>query len=106
MSTRKANFITLDDLVDQLGVDVVRYFFIMRGANSHLDFDFDLESEKTTLWNRVFELMTKIECFFKLDQFSPTPYSFAKKKKRPDSFGLSLLAISQPLNNGLPSANQ
>ena len=53
MSTRKANFITLDDLVNQLGVDVVRYFFIMRGANSHLDFDFDLakdESEKNPVY--------------------------------------------------------
>ena len=53
MSTRKANFITLDDLVDQLGVDIVRYFFIMRGANSHLDFDFDLakdESEKNPVY--------------------------------------------------------
>ena len=53
MSTRKANFITLDDLVEQLGVDVVRYFFIMRGANSHLDFDFDLakdESEKNPVY--------------------------------------------------------
>ena len=53
MSTRKANFITLDDLIDQLGVDVVRYFFIMRGANSHLDFDFDLakdESEKNPVY--------------------------------------------------------
>ena len=53
MSTRKANFIPLDDLVDQLGIDVVRYFFIMRGANSHLDFDFDLakdESEKNPVY--------------------------------------------------------
>ena len=53
MSTRKGNFITLDDLIDQLGVDVVRYFFIMRGANSHLDFDFDLakdESEKNPVY--------------------------------------------------------
>ena len=47
MSTRKANFITLDDLIDQLGVDVVRYFFIMRGANSHLDFDFDLAKDES-----------------------------------------------------------
>jgi len=43
----KANFITLDDLVNQLGVDVVRYFFIMRGANSHLDFDFDLAKDES-----------------------------------------------------------
>ena len=47
MSTHKANFIALDDLIDQLGVDVVRYFFIMRGANSHLDFDFDLAKDES-----------------------------------------------------------
>ena len=49
MSTRKANFVTLDELVDDLSPDIIRYFFIMRGANSHLDFDLDLakdESEK------------------------------------------------------------
>ena len=38
MSTRKANFITLDELNDELNPDVIRYFFIMRGANSHLDY--------------------------------------------------------------------
>ena len=53
MSTRKANFITLDELNDQLSSDIIRYFFIMRGANSHLDFDLDLakdESEKNPVY--------------------------------------------------------
>ena len=53
MSTRKANFITLDELKDQLSSDIIRYFFIMRGANSHLDFDLDLakdESEKNPVY--------------------------------------------------------
>ena len=53
MSTRKANFITLNELKDQLSSDVIRYFFIMRGANSHLDFDLDLakdESEKNPVY--------------------------------------------------------
>ena len=53
MSTRKANFITLDELHDELNSDVIRYFFIMRGANSHLDFDLDLakdESEKNPVY--------------------------------------------------------
>ncbi len=45
MSTRKANFITLDELNDELNPDVIRYFFIMRGANSHLDFDLDLAKD-------------------------------------------------------------
>lgn len=42
MSTRKANFITLDELVEEVGADVVRYFFNMRGASSHLNFDLQL----------------------------------------------------------------
>ncbi len=42
MSTRKANFVTLDELIDDVGVDVTRYFFIMRGMNTHLNFDIGL----------------------------------------------------------------
>ena len=42
MSTRKANFVTLDELVDEVGVDVVRYFFINRSMSSHLNFDLTL----------------------------------------------------------------
>ena len=47
MSTRKATYITLDELIDQVGSDVVRYFFIMRGINSHLNFDLDIAKEKS-----------------------------------------------------------
>ena len=47
MSTRKANFVTLDDLINELGVDIVRYFFIMRSMNSHLDFDLDLAKDQS-----------------------------------------------------------
>ncbi len=42
MSTRKANFITLDELTEEVGKDVVRYFFIMRSISSHLNFDLQL----------------------------------------------------------------
>jgi arginyl-tRNA synthetase len=42
MSTRKANFITLDELMDEVGADVVRYFFLMRTISSHLNFDLGL----------------------------------------------------------------
>jgi len=47
MSTRKADFVTLDDLVNEVGMDVVRYFFIMRSMNSHLDFDLDLAADQS-----------------------------------------------------------
>lgn len=47
MSTRKANFVTMDELLDEVGADVVRYFFIMRSMNTHLDFDLDLATDQS-----------------------------------------------------------
>ena len=55
MSTRKADFVTLDDLVNELSVDVVRYFFIMRSMNTHLDFDLNLAKDQSDK-NPVFYL--------------------------------------------------
>jgi arginyl-tRNA synthetase len=42
MSTRKATYVTLDELIDEVGVDVVRFFFLFRKSDSQLDFDLDL----------------------------------------------------------------
>jgi arginyl-tRNA synthetase len=47
MSTRKANFITLDELVADVGADVVRYFFIMRTISAHLNFDLALARQQS-----------------------------------------------------------
>ena len=47
MSTRKATFVTLEELIKQVGPDVVRYFFIMRSMNSHLNFDLDLAADQS-----------------------------------------------------------
>ncbi|MBX3007458.1 MAG: arginine--tRNA ligase [Melioribacteraceae bacterium] len=55
MSTRKANYITLDELIDEVGSDVVRYFFNMRSLTSHLNFDIDL-AKKQSDENPVFYL--------------------------------------------------
>ncbi len=47
MSTRKANYITLDELIDEVGKDVVRYFFIMRNSSSHMNFDLDVAKQQS-----------------------------------------------------------
>ncbi len=47
MSTRKAEFVTLDELTNMVGKDVVRYFFIMRGMSTHLNFDIDLAQDQS-----------------------------------------------------------
>jgi len=42
MSTRAGEFVTLRELVDEVGVDAARYFYVMRRADQHLEFDLDL----------------------------------------------------------------
>ncbi len=47
MSKRLANFITLDELIDEVGSDAVRFFFLMRSTSSHLEFDLNLAKEQS-----------------------------------------------------------
>lgn len=42
MSKRTGKAVTMRDLVDEVGLDATRYFFAMRSADTHLDFDLDL----------------------------------------------------------------
>lgn len=55
MSTRKANYITIDELNEEVGKDVVRYFFNMRNVNSHMIFDLAV-AKKQSDENPVFYL--------------------------------------------------
>ncbi len=55
MSKRLGNFSTMKDLLDEIGKDVARYFFIMRSKESHLDFDLAL-AKKESSENPVFYL--------------------------------------------------
>jgi len=55
MSTRKANYVTLDELTDEVGADVVRYFFNMRNISTHMNFDLAL-AKKHSDENPVFYL--------------------------------------------------
>ena len=45
MSTRAGTFVTLDELVDEVGADPIRYFMISRSGNSEILFDLDLAVE-------------------------------------------------------------
>jgi len=53
MSTRKGQYITLREVLDEVGVDASRFFFLMRRTSSHLDFDLGL-AKKQTAENPVF----------------------------------------------------
>ncbi|MAI79377.1 MAG: arginine--tRNA ligase [Deltaproteobacteria bacterium] len=45
-STRRATFVTVDELVEQVGSDVFRFFMIERKPEGHLDFDLDLARDQ------------------------------------------------------------
>lgn len=47
MSKRAGQYITLQDLIEEVGADAARYFFVMRSADSHLDFDLDLAKSQS-----------------------------------------------------------
>ena len=47
MSKRTGQFVTLEELVDEVGRDAARYFFVMRSPDSHLDFDLDLAKSES-----------------------------------------------------------
>ncbi len=48
MSKREGEFVTMRELMEEVGLDAARYFFIMRSTDSHFDFDLDLAREEST----------------------------------------------------------
>lgn len=47
MSKRSDTSYDLDDLIDDIGVDATQFFFVMRGINTHLDFDIELAKDRS-----------------------------------------------------------
>ena len=47
MSKRTGEFITLDELIQEVGLDVTRFFFLMHAPETHMDFDMDLAKERS-----------------------------------------------------------
>jgi len=48
MSTRRGQYITLREVLDEVGCDAARYFFVMRRTSSHLDFDLDVAKKQSS----------------------------------------------------------
>jgi len=74
LSTRKARFVTLRELVDEVGPDVARYFFLMRRADTHLNFDLDVarsESEENPVYYIQYAHARVASVFKKLRESAP-----------------------------------
>lgn len=48
MSKRSGEYVTLQELMEEVGKDAARYFFVDRSADSHLDFDLDLARQQSS----------------------------------------------------------
>jgi arginyl-tRNA synthetase len=48
MSKRAGEFITMREVIDEVGADAAKFFFLMRDANSHLDFDLELAKQRSS----------------------------------------------------------
>ncbi len=80
MSTRKANFITLDELMGEVGVDVTRFFFLMRSPNTHLEFDI-AQAKEAGENNPVFYLQYAHARIFSILRKAEEEYSFSDEVK-------------------------
>ncbi|HOV91281.1 MAG TPA: arginine--tRNA ligase [Syntrophorhabdaceae bacterium] len=67
MSTRAGQFTTLKEVLDEVGRDAARFFFLMRKSDAHLEFDLDL-AKKTSNENPVYYVQyanARIESIFR-----------------------------------------
>ena len=47
MSKRKGDYVTMEDLIKEVGLDAARFFFLMSAPDTHMNFDLDLAKEKS-----------------------------------------------------------
>ena len=91
MSTRSGEFITLKELVEEVGKDAARFFYIMRKNEQHLDFDLELAKSESND-NPVYYIQyahARICSVFR--QMNEMGYSFIKSEKLSD-----LSVLSEP----------
>lgn len=102
MSTRAGQYETLEDVRNEVGKDVCRYFFLMRSHNAQLDFDLEL-AKKTTPENPVFYIQyahARIASVFRkaTEQGIPLPHERANINllELPEELSLAKLLSTYP----------
>jgi arginyl-tRNA synthetase len=93
MSTRAGEFVTLDELIEEVGADPIRYFMISRSGNSPIDFDMDLAVERSDK-NPVYYIQNAhVRCAGILRKWEEAGYSLDEA----ESADLSLLTHENEL---------
>lgn len=89
MSTRQGEFVTLRQVITEVGRDAGRFFFMMRRTDSHLDFDLELAKQKT-MDNPVYYIQYAHARISSVMNFSG--------ENKPDAKKLSLLNKPEEIN--------
>jgi arginyl-tRNA synthetase len=87
MSTRSGQFTTLKEVLDEVGRDVARFFFLMRKSDAHLEFDLDL-AKKASSENPVYYVQyayARIASIFRNAKEDGVIIDFPKVKARRQS---------------------
>ncbi|MFA5063376.1 MAG: arginine--tRNA ligase [Candidatus Omnitrophota bacterium] len=90
MSTRRGEYITLREVLDEVGKDAARFFFLMRRTASHLDFDLEV-AKKQTSENPVYYVQYAYARIWSILRSSPV-------KLNKDTADLSLLKEKEEVN--------
>jgi len=70
MSKRAGNYVLMDELLDKVGVDATRFFFLQKSSDTHLNFDLELAKEQSSknpvfyiqyAYARICSILKKIE---------------------------------------------
>jgi arginyl-tRNA synthetase len=93
MSTRAGEFVTLTEVVNEVGTDACRFFFLLRAPDSPLDFDLEL-AKKRTSENPVFYVQYVHARCFSIFRESKTK----SKEISPANIELSLLSTPEERN--------
>lgn len=88
MSKRAGQIIEMDELIDEVGVDAARFFFVDRRISTHLDFDIDL-AKKQSDENPVYYLQYAHARIFNI-------LRFAQEKGHQISQGANLTLLAEP----------
>ncbi len=105
ISKRKGTFVTMDELLDEVGVDIAKFFFLQKSANTHLNFDLTLakaEGEKNPVYYvqyahaRICSILRKVSSFLSCRQAGKFQVSSLKLLKHSSELNLIKQLIRFP----------
>jgi arginyl-tRNA synthetase len=100
MSTRSGEFTTLSEVLEEVGTDAARFFFLMRKSDAHLEFDLDL-AKRTTSENPVYYVQyanARIESIFRNAEEDGVNVGALRARGMAGQGDVNLLTLKEEIN--------